>query len=440
MKLRILLAWLRLILRPKWRSREELLRWQEKQLKQFEQFLGHRSPYFQQLMKEGHTIDTFPLMDKTSFMTHFNEINTVGLERESSMELAIRSEKEGIDPTINGVAVGLSTGTSGNRGMFVVSPEERANWAAMMMHRILKPRLFQTQRIAFILRATNPLYESIQSRLFQFRYYELPDRLEPFVQELNDYQPHILTGQPSVLRILAEEQAAGRLTISPHQVISYAEVLEPDDQHRIQAVFEVGITNVYQCTEGFLATTCEFGTLHLNEDIVRIEKKYVSEGRFQPIVTDFRRKSQPVVRYLMNDILVEATEPCPCGSPCLALAGIEGRTDEVLLVADEAGDLQRIFPDQIRRAMVMSQDSVRDYRVVQTAADRWEIFLEVAPAQRKQSQEAVAAALHQLCLNKGLVLPELTFLSEMPPSTAVKRRRITRPYSPQNHDSSQKYR
>ena len=74
------------------------------------------------------------------------------------------------------------------------------------------------------------------------------------------------------------------------------------------------IDQVYQATEGFLACTLVPGHLHLNEDIIFVEKEYLDERRFYPVITDFKRSSQPVYRYKLNDILVENPEPCSCGS------------------------------------------------------------------------------------------------------------------------------
>ena len=44
---------------------------------------------------------------------------------------------------------------------------------------------------------------------------------------------------------------------------------------------------------------------------------------FYPIITDFKRTSQPIYRYRLNDILVEEKSPCPCGSVFTRIAKIE---------------------------------------------------------------------------------------------------------------------
>lgn len=430
MKHHILRTYLALRWQGVWRDRPQLEAWQRRQLRALQAFLGQHSPYYRQLLAQGYDIDSFPVITKTEFMAHFNQINSAGLDREEALALAWRSEQEqDISPTLHGYAVGLSTGTSGNRGLFVVSERERAEWVAMVLHRVLRPRLFERQRIAFILRANNPLYESVQSRLFQFRYYQLPDSLVEFVAELHDYQPQVLAGQPSVLRQLAEAQLTGRLHLRLRQVISYAEVLEPDDRARIEQAFGLMVSEVYQCTEGFLGATCAHGTLHLNEDVVRIERAYMDQQRFQPIVTDLRRRSQPVVRYRLNDLLVEADQPCPCGSVRLPLARIEGRMDEVLRLRGKQGQWRAVYPDWIRRSIVASQSGVQEYRVCQTGPQQLTVSLDCPSDQFFVLSQQVKAALQARFDQNALAPVDLILEQGVPLQAGIKRRRIVRTWT-----------
>lgn len=101
------------------------------------------------------------------------------------------------------------------------------------------------------------------------------------------------------------------------KIISVAEVLEDIDREFISTIFQQTVHQIYQCTEGFLATTCKHGTLHINEDLVHIEKEYLDQERgiFVPIITDFMRKTQPIIRYRLNDILIEKKQHAPAALP-----------------------------------------------------------------------------------------------------------------------------
>ena len=108
-----------------------------------------------------------------------------------------------------------------------------------------------------------------------------------------------------------------------------AEILEDSDRIRISSAFKLPIIDqVYQATEGFLACTCSCRTSSPSMRISYfVEKEYLDERRFYPVITDFKRSSQPVYRYKLNDILVENPEPCSCGSHYTRIDKVEGRSD-----------------------------------------------------------------------------------------------------------------
>ncbi len=269
---------------------------------------------------------------------------------------------------INGITIGLSSGTSGNRGIFLASERERATWVAAILDRVIGLTV-EKRNVAFFLRANSNLYASVGSG--RFRFFDLQEELVHHLDPLNQLQPDILIAQPSMLVLLAQAQENGVLHISPRQIISVAEVLEDADRDYVSRIFNRPVGQVYQCTEGFLGFTCPAGRLQLNEDFVHIEKKYIDDERirFLPIITDFTRQSQPVIRYELNDILWEDTRPCACGSHMISIQKIEGRSDDSFLLKSRDGAWITIFPDFIRWAMLMAGDELPLYVVEQTAVD-----------------------------------------------------------------------
>ena len=307
-----------------------------------------------------------PIINKSLFMENFNAINTCGITYKQASEIAEKSElSRDFSPMINNVSVGLSTGTSGNRGMFLVSETERANWVAYMIDRVIGFSFTEVE-IAFFLRANNKLYESAKSRKVSFNFFDIFQNIDSHIERLNNLQPDILIAQPSVLMILSKKKVNGELKINPRKVISVAEVLTNEDRTYFESIFQIKLDEVYQCTEGFLASSCSEGVLHFNEDFLIIEKKYIDEERtrFHPIITDLLRKCQPVVRYELNDIITEKKN-CKCGSNFLAIESIEGRSDDVIELEDNENKMVSIFPDIIRREIVLADERIKDYAVIQ---------------------------------------------------------------------------
>lgn len=392
-------------------NRRQLERWQEKKVLGFLRWLLPRSPYTRERFGQRGIADwrEVPVIGKKEMMENLSSLNTCGIDRDEAFRTAIRAEEtRDFSPTIGKVTVGLSSGTSGNRGLFLVSPMERYRHAGTILAKVLPGSILERHRIAFFLRADSNLYSTSNSSRLQFRFFDLLKPFDSQIERLQDLNPTLFIAPPSLLRIAADAQIAGKLSIRPKKIVSVAEVLDPIDQQHIEKAFNQVVHQVYQCTEGFLGVTCRLGRLHLNEDVALIEKDYLDRdaGKFYPIITDFSRTTQPIIRYRLNDILTETKKPCACGSPLLALETIEGRSDDLLLFTS-AGKTREVFPDFIRRAIITASDEVDEYRVVQKRIDSLTVSLRSknpGPVQAK-----VEASISGMLEELGCDAPEIDF-------------------------------
>lgn len=230
-------------------DREALENWQAKRLHQFRQNVLSHSPWFQRYLTLP--FNQWPMMDKALMMTHFDEMNTAGLKRDELLDCAMRSEQSrDFKPCVGKFSVGLSSGTSGRRGLFVVSPHEQQMWAAGVLAKVLPDDLFAKERVALFLRADNNLYQSVNNRWLSLDFYDL---LAPFQAQLKLLQqraPTIIVAPAQVLRALALEVMAGELTLKVKKVISVAEVLEPQDRELLRNVFH-NVGEIYQAQKAF---------------------------------------------------------------------------------------------------------------------------------------------------------------------------------------------
>lgn len=390
-------------------------------LKRLQQMLL-KSPYYQNILGKSMHLSNAPLMNKSLFMQHFNEINTLGLDKEQCMELALKAENSrDFSPTIQGISVGLSTGTSGNRGLFLVSPKERAIWVATILDRVIGFSL-RKRKVAFFLRANNNLYQSTQSKLLQFSFFDILMPIENHLKKLKELQPDIIVAQPSVLYIIAGAIQQNQLNLSPQKVISVAEVLTPEDRKYFENVFQQPIHQVYQCTEGFLAATCKMGTLHFNEDFIQIEKKYIDAARtkFHPVITDLLRTSQPIVRYELNDIINEK-KSCACGSRMMAIESIEGRSDDLLIFTNKYGKSIQIFPDLFRKLIVLADEKISDYCLIQSEPKLLQLYIKSTSS---KSVELAKMNIFNALLEHGIEEVSIQELESLPTKSGTKKRRV----------------
>lgn len=356
-------------------SRRRLEAWQRRRLRAFVR-RARRAPFW-----AGRRASDFPVTDKAALLEHFDAMNTRGVRLTEALAAAQAAERSrDFTPTVAGdLTVGLSSGTSGRRGAFLVSPRERMLWAGTVLARVLDraavAQLLQPWRppvtIAFFLRAGGGLYESVASSRVRFSYFDLTEPFDGLVRRLAGAGPvTVLVGPASVLDALARASAAAGIS-APQLVVSVAEVLDPETAGRIDAAWGVRPRQVYQATEGLLALPCDAGALHLAEETVRFDREWLDaeRTRFVPVVTDFERRTQIIARYRLDDVLrvdPAAPERCACGRVTTVLAGVDGRADAVLrLPASDGSRLVDVFPDVLRRAFALESAAFEDWRVTQ---------------------------------------------------------------------------
>ncbi len=367
----------------------------------------------------------YPIINKAIFMANFDKINRLGITENEALAVALQAENSrDFSPVLHtdsgDITVGLSSGTTGSRGVFLVSAKESAMWAGYILRRMLPKPYLKRHKIAFFLRANSNLYSSVKSLLIQFKFYDLFESLDAHIPALNAQNPSILIAPATVLQQLA---LRSDVTVTPVKIISVAEVLEPQVQILLEQRFGVVIHQIYQCTEGFLAHTCAHGHLHLNEDMLYIEKDWIDKasGRFCPIVTDFHRETQPVIRYRLDDVLVWDGTPCPCGSAFGRIKAIEGRYDDMLMANGLDGTTRMLYADFIRRALIMN-DVIQEYRVTQQGRN---LHIQLIP-DNPISRRIAADALDKLWRDWQVVPFDYIFEAYQDLPLHQKRRRITR--------------
>ncbi|CAI0694993.1 putative adenylate-forming enzyme [Serratia entomophila] len=409
--------------RLRFRDRQALEAHQARRLKKFSRRVLARSPYFRPYSRRP--IGAWPLMDKALMMAEFDRMNTAGLQRDALLACAQRSELErDFSPKIGKYSVGLSSGTSGRRGIFVVSPREQRVWAGGMLAKMLPDGLFAGERVALFLRADNNLYHSVNNRWLSLAFYDLFAPFAAQLPQLERQAPTIIVAPAQVLRALALAVQAGQIRLAVKKVISVAEVLEEQDRRLLAQVFPA-VGEVYQATEGFLAASCSHGTLHLNEEFLHIEPQWIDEQRFTPLITDFTRSTQPIVRYRLDDVLVRRAEPCPCGQPTMALARIEGRRDDQLVLPNVRQQPQVVFADLCSRAIANALPLSCDYRLIQHGERRLQLLADCSTEQLAHCQAQLSALFARQGIAADRLEWQLTTQAVMPQFDS-KRRRIIR--------------
>lgn len=164
------------------------------------------------------------------------------------------------------------------------------------------------------------------------------------VEQLNAFQPEMLTGYPSNIQVLARQQQEGHLSIHPQAIACSAEHLSAEARELIEETFGCPVMNNYCSTEGGeLAMLCVENKMHINDDWMIVEPvdddlSPVADGVESTgiLLTNLANLVQPIIRYYISDRVI-LERGCPCGLPFPYLA-IEGRKEDLLTFNDEDGN------------------------------------------------------------------------------------------------------
>jgi putative adenylate-forming enzyme len=332
--------------------------------------------------------EALPIIDKSTLLAHFREMNEAGFSVEDLRAALARGEE-----TIGSHVVGQSTGTSGNRGYYVIADAERFLWLGTILGKTLPDALWRRHRVALAMPGRSSLYRSasLGSRI-ELRFFDLARGMESWVDALVAFAPDTIVASPKVLRWLAERGKLGAA-----RIFSGGEVLDPLDRAVIEATAGTKVREIYMATEGLLGVGCSHGTLHLAEDVMHFEwERPDPQSRLvAPMITDFTRRAQAMMRYRLNDLLELDDRRCPCGSVYQPVRQVVGRHDDILHLPGAAGGRRAVTPDVVRNAVVGSCSAIEDFRIVQTAPDTVQVSLaEDLPADVDgMVQSALAAQL-----------------------------------------------
>jgi phenylacetate-CoA ligase len=235
--------------------------------------------------------------------------------------------------------------------------------------------------------------------------------LAELIAPLQEWQPHVLTGYPSVLGEIADAQLDGRLHIRPAQVFTGGEQLTAAVRRAIEAAWGTQPFDQYATTEaGFVAIECrQHDGLHVLDDHVVVEV-VDAEGRpvgpgtegARVLVTVLGSRTVPLVRYELGDVAVVAEERCRCGRRSPRLRSLATGARALLRLPGADGGEVRLHPVAV--TSVLDAAPVRAWQVVQER-DRLRVL--VVGARPGFDPGAVVDALRRSLAAGGARVPEI---------------------------------
>jgi len=412
------------ILRAYWQARRRR-RWSRSRIEEH-QLAGMRAlPGLGGAVTLDDALACLPLLTAGEFAAQFAERNALGLSLEEARHRAWYELDTGVSPE-PGYSFGFSTGSTGEPGVFLTTPAERAQWVGSILGKLLPLRSLARPGgldVALLLKHNNRLYSDVSAAgRVRLRYFDLAEPVARWAPRIAALAPQILVAPPSALVELAGTLAAGGPLLQPRMVLAGGEPLFPLDRATLGGVFGVVPRGLYQAKEGFLATGCARGRLHLNEDLLVFELQRFADRpeRAVPVLTDFTRSSQTYWRYRMDDVLICDPSPCACGSRYTSVLAVEGRLSDVLL----RGDGSPVFPFEVDAVLAKHLGAGRRSAVVQPAPGRFTLEIE------GELPEALPIHLLSLLGGDAATAATLAVTRYVPPPPGEKLRRFRRLFDP----------
>ncbi|HRR09560.1 MAG TPA: hypothetical protein PLO56_12790 [Rhodothermales bacterium] len=371
-------------------------------------------PVYQNLKTEEVAAKAaFPVQTPDAFERNFDTSNALGLTYAHARKiLALDGEQPHTHGYFRQARLWVSDGTAGRKRVWIQSEEEQVA-EAFSLFEVLLPMLPKGRvRIACFVPSISELLTPFNNRYVETLAFTWGGPNESLKLLLRASNPTILIASPAVLRALATEVIQGRLILSTSRIFSTTEVLTEEEREWLSRQFGVVIQNIYWANEGFLGHSCSFGTLHLNEDLFLVEHDYLEADhkRFFPVITSLSRKTQPLLRYKLDDILIERRMACACGSRHLAIEQVEGRWSDVFYLRSEVvDDWVPVFPDTLRKVITSGSTAIQQYQIRQISPNEIELHLNVPQGMFGQVSWAVGEALKRLFGQLGVRLPLLYF-------------------------------
>jgi phenylacetate-CoA ligase len=216
------------------------------------------------------------------------------------------------------------------------------------------------------------------------QYLSLLDPPETNLRLINEFGPDVIRSYGSYLESLFPHiHAAGAPFRKPGCVTYSSDGLSPSVRGLITEHFDVPVISTYEAVESFkIGFECDQGKgVHQNVDlypvrIVNDQGMPVPDGRSgEVVVSNLVNRATVLLNYRIGDLATRLPESCPCGRNLPLLSLPEGRNDEYLHLPDG-----RVVHPQSVRTIVLEEEAVWQFRVIQKAADYLHVALVADPS------------------------------------------------------------
>lgn len=373
------------------KPRKHIHRLQQKKLRKLLHYAYFHSEYYRKTFEKAgitsENINTvplhqFPVTNKEIVMEHFDELVT---KKEIKQEELAAFDKDKKQELYQGqYHVVHSSGSTGKPRYFVY--DEKA-WEQMLTG-IIRGALWEmtTKDIIKLLKgkprilyiaATDGRYggamaigDGVQGLKCSQYFLDINTPIAEWEKIVKKFNPNIIIGYPSAIKMLAEEIDNSKKKICVNRVISCGEPLNPVMRNYLENTFQCPVINFYGASESLalgVEGSLEDG-MYLFDDMNVVE--VIDEEMY---ITCLYNYAQPLIRYHISDKIQLSDEKPEDKCSFTKAEVLLCRNEDVMWFEKEDGTKEFIHPLSVEGLCI---DGLLDYQFVQTSKQTFRVLAE----------------------------------------------------------------
>lgn len=381
------------------KTRKQVQALQDKKLRKLLYYAYDHSAYYKENFEQnGITrekigtlpLSAFPTMDKNSLMEHFNKIVTVPDIRQEELRIFDESISPAKKLFRGKYHVVHSSGSTGVPRYFVY---DTFAWNSMLLG-IIRGALWDMtmpQILKLLSGGLRILYVAVTDGRYggamavgdgisgvgaEQRFLDIKTPLSEWVQTIRGFQPDIIIGYPSAIKILGEMVESSQVSVNVCRIISCGEPLAPGLRDYIEKTFEAAVVNFYGASES-LALGVE--TNRTEGMVLFDDMNYIEVENGKMYLTCLYNYVQPLIRYEISDRLVfrqEKQGKYPFTQADILLS----RSEDVIWFEYDEGKRDFLHPLAVEGICV---EGLLDYQFRKTDKDAFEMLAQVSVQEKK---------------------------------------------------------
>ena len=395
-------------------SREELEKYQKKKMTEILLYVYDHSTYYRKRFEENNIsrkdiglipIENYPSLTKKELMKNFNEIvcTDVDINEMRSFDANPDNNNKLYKDKYHIVH---SSGTTEKPGYFIYDEKAwqqmliatiRAALWDMSMKEIIK-LLSKKPRIVYIAETDGryggamAVSDGIAGVKAKQLFLDIKMPLDEWIDKISKFQPNIIIGYPSAIKILMESVARGEIKTNLFRIISCGEPLNKNLRDCFTKTFKCKVINFYGASES-LALGVEVGNedeMYLFDDMNYIE--ILEDGIY---ITCLYNKIQPLIRYKISDKVT--LHGISKHVPLTTVTNILGRNEDLLWFKDKNEKKEFLHPLSVEGFCI---DGMLDYQFRKINDQAFEMIIELSKNEKQESVKNEMKKLMKKILNE----------------------------------------